>query len=91
MSRDVGCRHGLGLALLWLRHRLAATAPIGPLARESPYAVGSALEKAKRQQQQKKIHEVGAYNYQEVSRTSPTLSSLIITEQEFKWPRTSVD
>ena len=36
------------MALLWLWHRLAATAPIGPLAWEPPYAVGAALEKTKK-------------------------------------------
>ena len=35
--------------LLWLWCRLAATAPIGPLAWEPSYAAGAALEKAKRQ------------------------------------------
>ena len=35
--------------MLWLWHRLAATAPIRPLAWEPPYAVGAALEKVKRQ------------------------------------------
>ena len=38
----------LNLALLWLWHRLAATAPIRPLAWDPPYAMGAALEKAKR-------------------------------------------
>ena len=38
--------------MLWLR--LAATAPIGPLAWEPPYAMGAALEKAKRQKQTNK-------------------------------------
>ena len=37
------------LAFPWLWCRLAATAPIRPLAWEHPYAVGAALEKAKRQ------------------------------------------
>ena len=37
------------LALLWLWCRVVATAPIGPLAWEPPYAEGVALEKAKRQ------------------------------------------
>ena len=32
------------LALLWLWHRLIAVAPIGPLALEPPYAVGTALK-----------------------------------------------
>ena len=35
--------------MLWLWRRPAATAPIRPLASEPPYAVGVALEKAKRQ------------------------------------------
>ena len=37
------------LALLWLwRSRLAAIAPIGPLAWEPPYAVGVALKRTKK-------------------------------------------
>ena len=36
-------------ALLWLWCRLAAVAPIRPLAWEPPYAVGAAQEMAKRQ------------------------------------------
>jgi len=48
MSSGVGCRHGLDMALLWLWHRLAATAPIQPLTWEPPYAVGVALKKEKR-------------------------------------------
>ena len=39
---------------MWLWHRTAATAPIKPLAWEPPYAVGAALEKAKRQKKKKK-------------------------------------
>ena len=35
-------------ALLWLWHRLAATAPIRPLAWEPPYAAGAALETGKK-------------------------------------------
>ena len=49
MSCGVGRRHSSDLALLWLWHRLAAAAPIRPLAWEPPYAVGAAQEKAKRQ------------------------------------------
>ena len=45
MSCGVGCRHCLDLALMWLWYRLAAAAPIGPLAWEPPYAVGAALKK----------------------------------------------
>ena len=47
-------RHGSDPALLWLWHRLAATAPIRPLAWESPYAAEAALEKAKRKKKKKK-------------------------------------
>ena len=39
--------------MLWLWRRPGATAPIGPLAWEPPYATGSALEKAKRQKDKK--------------------------------------
>ena len=49
MSCGVGHRRGSDPELLWLWCRPAATAPIQPLAWEHPYAVGAALEKAKRQ------------------------------------------
>ena len=48
MSCGVGCRHGLGLALLW--HRPAAVALIaliGPLACEPLYAEDVTLERNK--------------------------------------------
>ena len=44
--------------LLWLWHRQAAIALIGPLAWEPPYAMGVALEKAKQQQQQKETNVI---------------------------------
>jgi len=50
----VGCRCGLDPALLWLWNRPVAIAPIRPLDWESPYAMGAALEKAKRQKKKKK-------------------------------------
>ena len=43
--------------LLWLWRRPAATAPIGPLAWEPPYAMGAALEKAQRPKKTKKLTE----------------------------------
>jgi len=43
-----GLRHGPDPALLWLRHRPVATAPIRPLAWKPPYAMGAALEKDKK-------------------------------------------
>ena len=54
VSCGVGCRHGSDPALLWLWRRLVAAAPIGPLAWESPYAAGAALEKAKKKKDKKK-------------------------------------
>ena len=54
MSSGVGCRHSLDPALLWLWCRLAAAAPIGPLAWEPPYAMGAALNRQK--DGEKKIH-----------------------------------
>ena len=48
MSYGIGRKLGLDLALLWLRHRPATTAPIRPLAWEPPYARGAALKKKKK-------------------------------------------
>ena len=39
--------------LLWLWHRPAATAGIGPLAWESPYATGAALKRPKKKKKKK--------------------------------------
>ena len=49
MSSGIGRRGGsdLALLLLWLWCRLAATAPIRPLAWEPPYAAGAAQEMSK--------------------------------------------
>ena len=46
--------HGSDLALLWLWHRPAATAPIRPLAWEPPCVVGVALKI----QKDKKINKI---------------------------------
>ena len=51
MSCGVGRRCSSDLALLWLRRRPAATAPIGSLDWEPPYTAGAAL---KRQNKTKK-------------------------------------
>ena len=45
MSCGVGHRCGSDLAMMWLWHRLEATAPIPPLAWEPPYAMGMALKR----------------------------------------------
>ena len=55
MSFGVGCRCGSDPALLWLWRRLAATAPIGPLTWEPPYAAGAAQEMAKGTKKKKKL------------------------------------
>ena len=54
MSCGVGHRQGLNPALLWLWCRLAATALIGPLAWEPPYALSVALKRQKDQKKKKK-------------------------------------
>ena len=48
MSCGVGCRCSSDAALLWLWCRPAATAPIGPLAWEPPYAMGVGPRKGKK-------------------------------------------
>ena len=48
MSCGVGHRLGSDPALLWLWRRLAAAAPILPLAWEFPYAAGAALKSQKK-------------------------------------------
>ena len=54
MNCGVGCRRGLDPELLWLWRRLAAIAPIGPLAWEPSYVERTAQEMAKRQKQKQK-------------------------------------
>ena len=54
VSCGVGCRRGSDPELLWLWRRLVATAPIGPLAWEPPYAAGVALKGQKDQKKKKK-------------------------------------
>ena len=50
MSCGVVYRCASDLALLWLWRRPVAAAPIGPLAWEPPYAVGTALTRTKQNQ-----------------------------------------
>ena len=67
MSCGVGHRYSLDPALLWLWHRLAATALIGPLAGEPPYAARATLEKAKRQtnkQKDRSLNDIPFYMWQ---------------------------
>ena len=55
VSCGVGHRFGLDPTLLWLWYRLAAVAPMGPLAWELPCASGEALkgEKTKKRKKEK--------------------------------------
>ena len=54
MSCGVGHRLRLDLALLWLWHRLVATAPISSLAWEPPYAAGAVLKAQKTRKRKEK-------------------------------------
>ena len=45
----------IAAVLLWLWHRLAATAPIGPLAWKPPYATSVALKRQKDEKKKKRI------------------------------------
>ena len=57
MSSGVGHRCSLDPELLWLWLWLAATAPIQPLAWETPYATGAALKRQKDKKEKKKKEE----------------------------------
>ena len=52
VSCGVSHRHGSDLVLLWLWHRPAATALIGPLAWELPHTWGMALKIKKKKRRQ---------------------------------------
>ena len=54
VSCGLGHRRGLDPTLLWLWRRLAATAPIQPLAWEPPYAVHVALKTKKKRKEKKR-------------------------------------
>uniref|UniRef100_A0A8D1GLH7 Uncharacterized protein n=1 Tax=Sus scrofa TaxID=9823 RepID=A0A8D1GLH7_PIG len=54
VSCGVGRRRGSDPALLWLWCRPVATAPIGPLAWEPPYAAKAAQENSKKTKKKKK-------------------------------------
>ena len=58
VSCGVGRRCGSDPMWGWLWRRLAAAAPIRPLAWEPPYAAGAAQEIAKRPKKKKKNHGI---------------------------------
>ena len=62
MSCGVGCRCSLGATLLCPWHRLAAVAPIQPLAWEPPYAMSEALKRQKKKRVKTCLLEEGCWN-----------------------------
>ena len=72
MSCVVGRRPGWDPELLWLWCRPVATAPIGPLAWEPPYAADAAL---KRQKGKNKIKN-------KIKRMTNTNFSIVITSEK---------
>ena len=58
MCCGIGGRRSSDPALLWLWCRQAAAAPIGPLAREPPYATGEALKKEKKKESQPSFEQI---------------------------------
>ena len=63
MSCGVGCGCGSDLALLWLWHRLAVTAPIQPLAWVLPYTAGVVLKKTKDKLKKKFTMKSGSFPF----------------------------
>ena len=61
MSCGVSCRHDSDSTLLWLWRRLAAVAPIIPLAWKPPYVVGAAL-KSKEKKPLEILYDCGYVN-----------------------------
>ena len=70
MSCGIGCRCGSDLALLWLWCRLAAAAPIRPLACEPPYATGAALKKKTKDKKKKKPNQSNKKTKQKLNKTN---------------------
>ena len=62
MSYGVGRRLSWDSTLLWLWCRLAAAAPIGPLAWELPYASSAAI-KIKKREKKKEMLQFGKIPY----------------------------
>ena len=54
MSSGVGHRCGSDLVALWLWYRLVATAPVGTLVWEPPYAIGTALKRREKKKSKAK-------------------------------------
>ena len=63
MRCGAGRTRGLDLALLWLWRRLAATAPIWPLAWDPPYAVGAAPQKKTKKKKTEDLVDIVNSNF----------------------------
>ena len=84
MSCGVRHRFGSDLALLWLWCRLAATAPIRPLAWELPYDTPASLKKTKRQKTCTYIYDVSSKKLKLKLPYNPTIPFLGIYPKEMK-------
>ena len=75
MSCGVGHKHGSDPSLLWLWHRLAATAPIGPWAWEPPCASSAALKREKKNCNEVSPHtsQNGHHQKEGVEKKEPSL------------------
>ena len=81
----MSCGVGSDLALLWPWHRLAAIAPMRPLAWEPP-----ALEKTKKtkKKKEKKLHITGGRRKKSINKVKLTLIIIIILNRFFlKFPK----
>ena len=78
MSCGVGSRRSLDPALLWLWRSLSATALIRPLAWEPPYAMGLALEKAKRPKKKNCLFLSGTLLYNSTTATMLQVLLLVL-------------
>ena len=78
VSCGVGCRCSLDLALLWLWHRLAATALIQPLSWEPPYAASTPL-KSKTKQKQNQICTILGTEVSRIVSFSETESRILVS------------
>ena len=78
MNCGVGCRCSLDLALLWLWCRVAATAPIRPLAWEPPHALGAALKRQKTKKKKKEKEKEKEIPFLSVPKDSKYLDPLDI-------------
>ena len=81
MSYGVGRRHDSDPALLWLWRRPAATAPIRPLAWESPYAArGSGPingKKTKKKRERAREREMNVFLHFKLNLLSYSLCNLV--------------